>query len=242
MELPVGSSIGPSDGSSLTHSLGIHGVPIQPWDGVTGSGGNTGYCPHDSNLFGPWHRPYMALYEQRIVYYAKKIANEFPAGKKRTNNVAAAETLRIPYWDWAANISPVLPTAVSSQTIQVTRPNGNKATITNPLYSYHFNPLSASDMGNFRPFSIWDETKREPSGTDANAQSNNAAVASNLESQASSYRSRVYNLMIGKGTYNLVTNHGSGSTGDTFEGIHDGIHAIFGSNSHMLYLSYSAHE
>ena len=29
-----------------------------------GSGG--GYCTHTSNLFLPWHRPYLALYEVRM--------------------------------------------------------------------------------------------------------------------------------------------------------------------------------
>lgn len=44
---------------------GIHGRPYKAWDGVgigpPGSGG--GYCPHGSNLFPTWHRPYLALME-----------------------------------------------------------------------------------------------------------------------------------------------------------------------------------
>jgi tyrosinase len=45
---------------------GIHGVPRIAWNGVAGVGGNgnnPGYCTHTSNLFLPWHRPYLALYE-----------------------------------------------------------------------------------------------------------------------------------------------------------------------------------
>jgi len=193
-------------------------------------------------LFGPWHRPYLALYEQRVSFYAKQVANEFPAGAQRDAAVAAANDLRIPYWDWAANNNPDLPPSITNPTASVTRPNGNQVSIPNPLFQYNFHPLTASDFGNFRPFSYWDATKRAPTSTAQNAQSNNGAVVSSLQSQAGSYRSRVYNLMIAGGTYNRVINHGSGSQGDTIEGIHDGIHAVFGSNSHMLYLSFSAHD
>jgi hypothetical protein len=61
------------DASLLTsyyQIAGIHGLPglrtvrgddtIWP-DWPTGSG----YCPHSSIIFGPWHRPYLALYEVR---------------------------------------------------------------------------------------------------------------------------------------------------------------------------------
>lgn len=45
---------------------GIHGAPFVAWDGVVAtSNSQSGYCTHSSNLFGPWHRPYLALFEVR---------------------------------------------------------------------------------------------------------------------------------------------------------------------------------
>jgi tyrosinase len=45
----------------------IHGAPSRSWDGVQGVPGGPqvfpGYCTHQSNVFLPWHRPYLALYE-----------------------------------------------------------------------------------------------------------------------------------------------------------------------------------
>lgn len=42
---------------------GIHGLPIQNWDGVTGPklawDGPGGYCTHGMLTFPTWHRPYV---------------------------------------------------------------------------------------------------------------------------------------------------------------------------------------
>ena len=51
---------------------GIHGRPFIAWDGVNpatpGAGDSaTGYCTHGNTLFPTWHRPYLALFEVRIV-------------------------------------------------------------------------------------------------------------------------------------------------------------------------------
>lgn len=46
-------------------SAGIHGAPFADYGGVKALPDNigNGYCTHVSNLFPPWHRPYLALYE-----------------------------------------------------------------------------------------------------------------------------------------------------------------------------------
>ena len=51
---------------------GIHGLPYVQWDGAGGtqpvSGSQwDGYCTHGSMLFPTWHRPYVALYEVRMI-------------------------------------------------------------------------------------------------------------------------------------------------------------------------------
>lgn len=102
-------------------------------------------CTHNSNLFGPWHRPYLALYEMQINEIAMSIASEF--GTAEYEN--AALNLRIPYWDWAMNppnSGPVLATQLSDVTAQVTYPNGTSAIVPNPLYSFSFHPLQPSDF------------------------------------------------------------------------------------------------
>lgn len=219
---------------------GIHGRPYRAWDGSNGQGG-AGYCPHSSNLFGPWHRPYLSLIEQRIHFFAVQIANEFPVGERAAYRQAAT-TLRLPYWDWASGQVPAIPSSVTSPQIRVTRPNGNQANIANPLYSYRFHPLSPSDFGNFQPMSTYTETKRWPDGTNANANSQNGRVEANIRGSAGSYRSRVYNLFSRRQSYNSFSNHGSGSNGDTLESIHDNIHASFGPNAHMVFVTYSSFD
>jgi tyrosinase len=147
--------------------LGIHGRPYVPWDGVGPAPGvdAPGYCVHLSQLFIPWHRPYMALYEvclsmlktrgnclqtsQQILYsHIVAVVNEFPAGPTRSRYALAAMSWRHPYWDWAAEPSDgksVLPTSMTSKTVTVTMPNGT-STIDNPLYAYRFHQVSQEDF------------------------------------------------------------------------------------------------
>jgi tyrosinase len=137
-------------GIGLTLKKGIHGRPYEPWDGVSSAPGidDPGYCAHISNIFLPWHRPYLALYEQILFGHIIDAVNEFPAGAIRQRYASAALTWRMPYWDWAvdpgAGLS-VYPDILTSKTVQVSFPNGTR-TIDNPLYSYKFHPVSSEDM------------------------------------------------------------------------------------------------
>lgn len=48
--------------------LGIHGMPYYAWDGAQQNGqGSVGYCAHGTNLFGIWHRPYLAAFEVNSI-------------------------------------------------------------------------------------------------------------------------------------------------------------------------------
>lgn len=140
---------------------GIHGLPHAPWNNIAGNQGsaNPGYCTHASNLFLPWHRPYLALYEvsltrkpcqgnisnsakQVLVSHAQAAANEFPPGPARDRYLTAAGALRLPYWDWASSPptgEQVTPMQLTAPMIQVITPNGTQTT-DNPLYSYRFDP------------------------------------------------------------------------------------------------------
>lgn len=97
-------------------------------------------------LFLTWHRPYLALVEvslphedalslgsanrtsqQLIAGHAQQIAQ----GYNSSSYQAAANNLRIPYWDWAS--VPAMPDVVSEQYVQITTPSGVK-TVANPLF------------------------------------------------------------------------------------------------------------
>lgn len=108
-----------------------------------------GYCPHTSSLFGSWHRPYLALFEQILHDRAMEIAEEYPVGEGRNKALDIAARLRLPYWDWAANPTDsegCMPTSIRRPTVSVTYPNGTQAEISNPLYRYDFHPLKHDDF------------------------------------------------------------------------------------------------
>jgi tyrosinase len=130
---------------------GIHGVPFRQWDGVKGQEGheNMGYCHHVSHMFGPWHRPYLALFEQVLNYRAIDIAKEYPAGPARDKAMTVANKVRLPYWDWAVDPTDdkgVMPESLRRPTATVSFPNGTTGTIANPLYRYDFHPLEVEDF------------------------------------------------------------------------------------------------
>lgn len=115
---------------------------MQDWNGVAGNPNTNppaGYCTHVSNMFLPWHRPYLALYEQVLQANAMDAANEF-TGDDQAKYVAAAQNVRSPYWDWAmvpANGGNAIPDIMTQPGVTVTTPSGQQ-TIQNPLYSYKF--------------------------------------------------------------------------------------------------------
>lgn len=94
-----------------------------------------------------------------------------------------AETLRVAYWDWAQ--TPVLPEALTLETVTVKSPNGS-ITMRNPLHSYHFHtfPFSSAYMRH-GVFSAQNHTTRCPTANTAeNATAVNSGLATaNLKAQ-----------------------------------------------------------
>ncbi|KJZ73999.1 hypothetical protein HIM_06667 [Hirsutella minnesotensis 3608] len=152
---------GEEDPLSYFQLSGIHGKPFIEWNGA-GPGVDVswgGYCPHAENMFLPWHRAYLALFEQVLVERAKKIAAQYPVNV-RPRYLQAAETLRIPYWDWSAD--SVVPPSTVPDTIRVNATRGNKVKevqIENPLRVYKI-PKAAVD-GKYGPFDPLMRTKIE---------------------------------------------------------------------------------
>ncbi|SMQ51746.1 unnamed protein product [Zymoseptoria tritici ST99CH_3D7] len=228
---------------------GIHGRPYEPWDGVFAGPGidNPGYCAHISNLFLPWHRPYLVLFEQILFEHIVDAVNEFPAGSVRQRYASAALSWRMPYWDWAVEPEDglsVYPDIITSPTVEVTYPNGTR-TIDNPLYSYKFHPVSARDMF-FDPFASWNETKRFPTAWTNNAASQDNLIGPILDNSRVSFMNRLYNLFT---YYDNFTQFGTEvwqtddiANADSIESLHDAIHSITGGNGHMTFLDYSAFD
>lgn len=95
-------------------------------------------------MFVPWHRPYLALFEQVLQLKAVEVAREYPAGGARDNALSLADKIRLPFWDWALNPKngePVLPKSIMRQKATITFPNGTSGEVPNPLYQYEFHPL-----------------------------------------------------------------------------------------------------
>ncbi|KAK6865875.1 tyrosinase [Apiospora arundinis] len=241
------------DPYSWYRMTGIHAAPFVDYGGVQAlpDGEKNGYCPHISNLFPTWHRPYLAYFEQVMYNVVQYIASLYPAGPQRARFQEAAQTFRMPYWDWAAmppNNQSVLPFSVGGEPdIMADGPNGLQL-IANPLFTYTFKPLDPSIFPDF-PFFEWNNTKRAPTPPNSpDAISNNSDVARRLDAGLRQYQTRLYNLFVNNGNYSTWSNEAwitdpGNSSYDSIESLHDTIHLAAGGDSgHMAIIAYSAFD
>ncbi|KAF1998318.1 Di-copper centre-containing protein [Amniculicola lignicola CBS 123094] len=212
----------------------IHGAPFYQWDNSNGTG-TMGYCPHDSNMFAPWHRPYLAAFEQVLHNIAMEIANEFPEGKERENNQESASRLRLPFWDWAMDppnaAEGVMPASLRTPTASVGLPNGTRTEIANPLYQYVFHPLNGSDFAVFTElqFKNWKTTIRFPEDyTNPNATSRNDEVNVRFGTTQPNNKGTLYKLLTIYQPFNEWSNRANGGKIGNLETLHDDIHNTFG--------------
>ncbi|KAH6633327.1 common central domain of tyrosinase-domain-containing protein [Boeremia exigua] len=229
---------------------GIHGVPFGQWDGVTGVEGQEmmGYCPHASNMFGSWHRPYLALFEQILHDRAIEIAKEYPTGEAQDKAMDAADRVRLPYWDWAMNPpnsdEGCMPASLRRPTATVAFPNGTTGNIANPLYRYDFHPLNYDDFAPLSEFQFknWNHTMRFPLDSFAlNATSRNDAANDRIGRQQPNNRDMLYKLLTMYQPFNQVSNKANGGIIGNFETLHDGLHNAFGLG-HMGIVEVSAFD
>jgi tyrosinase len=225
-----------TDVQSFFQVAGIHGLPNIPWDGATGDqpfDPNTqwgGYCTHGSVLFPTWHRPYVMLYEQILQQHAEEVAATYQVDQASWKQ--AAIDLRQPYWDWAANAIPPAE-VISLKQVTITGPNGKKITVNNPLYHYTFHPIDPSFS---EPYSGWQTTLRQPTSSRPNATDNVTRLKSVLSSAQSNITSSTYSMLTRVNTWPAFSNHtvgDGGSTSNSLEAIHDGIHVDVGGNGQM---------
>ncbi|CAA7270513.1 unnamed protein product [Cyclocybe aegerita] len=224
---------------------GIHGLPYIPWDGATGDQAwdpNTqwgGYCTHGSVLFPTWHRPYVMLYEQIVQKNAEAIASTYTVDQAAWKQAAA--DLRQPYWDWAANAIPPDEVIVLKQ-VSITGPNGNKITVDNPLYNYKFHPIDPSFPA---PYNGWATTLRQPTSTRPNATDNVARLRLVLRAAQNDITSSTYSMLTRVHDWTAFSNHtvgDGGSSSNSLEAIHDGIHVDIGGRGQMADPSVAAFD
>ncbi|KAI0297678.1 photo-regulated tyrosinase [Russula brevipes] len=205
---------------------GIHGLPYVQW----GDAGDTqpvdgsdwgGYCTHGNVLFPPWHRPYVALYEQVLQRHALDIANRY---QDKGRWVTAAQNLRAPFWDWATTSVPP-PEVISLETVDIITPDGNTTTVQNPLLQYPFNPIDSSFPS---PYASWQTTIRHPDDANSDTATTDVqALTDELSSVQSDITSSTYNLLTRVHQWPAFSNHtrgDGGSTSNSLEAIHDEIH------------------
>ncbi|KAF3916617.1 Tyrosinase [Dactylellina cionopaga] len=243
-----------SDKNSYYSIAGIHGRPFIDWNGrrpgaknsllVSGYGG--GYCTHGSTLFPPWHRPYLAYFEQILWANAAQVVATVTNSAERQKWTDALNVLRIPYWDWTLD-NGHLPDQVTGQSYRYRYyPNGGTPTVTNPLYAYQFaNDQRASypDGSGFggAPFTNWPRTLRAPYSQDPGTSSNLGRVNDQLAGNVNSIRQNVHQLLLSTKDWSVFSNHASGG-GSSLESIHDAIHSNVGLNGHMSYIEYSSFD
>lgn len=157
------------------------------------------------------------------------IAKRYPTSNRATYQ-AAADSFRIPYWDWAA--SATMPSSLTSSTVSINTPSGSQ-TVTNPLQRYVFRPpVGPPDFPTNEGFSNAGSTAR-----DSRAQSR-------LTADAASINDRTYLLLSQQTSYPPFSNNAfvdsRGNMYDSLESIHDTIHGLIG--GWMSRVAYSAFD
>ncbi|KAI9159091.1 Tyrosinase [Paramyrothecium foliicola] len=223
----------PKNQLSYFQVAGIHGKPYVEWNGAgkRNSNGWLGYCPHGEKLFLTWHRPYVVLFEQRLVETATKLAKLYPA-KYRDQYVKAAQSLRSPYWDWASNSA--VPPATTPAKLTVKVPNGNdlkSIQVDNPLRYYRF-PSSAIN-GQFGSFN------KDPQINKCRSPQSYPNSANQAMSRRP-YKQWVYDLFTRAKDFTQFSS--TGSSGSSLEMIHNAVHWDGSCGNQFVDADYSAFD
>ena len=105
-----------------------------------------------------------------IQKFAKEVAATYVVDQPAW--MRAAEELRQPYWDWAANAIPPDEVIVLPE-VAIIGPEGRRIYVRNPLYSYSFNPTESSFPKEFRNRKT---TMRWPTSSEVSATHNVALL------------------------------------------------------------------
>lgn len=94
--------------------------------------------------------------QQLLQQHAIEIAKTYTVNQDRWTK--AAQDMRTPYWDWAVNAVPPPEVSLLDQ-VTITKPDGSKGKVPNPLVKYTFHPIDSSFPS---PYSDWQTTLRHP--------------------------------------------------------------------------------
>ena len=241
-----------STSSLLSHYRisGIHGTNFA-WDGDTGGNypSGLGYCYHGHRLFTTWHRPYLSLYEKALYDAATQIVQGFTDGDLKNRHIAALNTWRLPYWDWAmdASLPTVLGATTASANVIVMKMQSGQlqnVSIRNPLYSYRLQISNDPSVSIPQPpkqrRGTTVETVRSPV-TRSGVYVNQPTATNNLMIQAGpSLRSSVVRTFSNIKDYNAFSS--MADNGDSIEGVHGTVHVTVANFGHMRYVEHAAFD
>ncbi|KAJ7501106.1 hypothetical protein B0H11DRAFT_2224937 [Mycena galericulata] len=221
-----------SDVDSFFSIAGIEGMPFREWDGSgdksVDTNGWEGYSNHCNVLFPTWNRLHVLLFEQALQNAAITIAATYTVNQTQFKEAALA--LRQPYWDWASNAVPP-PEVISLDRVSIIAPNGQRIQVDNPLRRYTFHPIDPSFPP---PYDAWQTTLRQPDTTAPDATDDVAMLTSTLRSAQRQLTRKTYNLLTRVRAWPAFSNAGDGgSTSNSLEAIHDGVHVDVGGNGQM---------
>jgi tyrosinase len=231
---------------------GIHGLPHIPWGEPASDeqDDDYGYCTHASGLFATWHRPYLALWEQRVVAHAINEAKKF-TGADAQRYQDAAKRVRAPYWDWSVDDSAI-PEILKQPMVSVVRPGSGgyaeRITVHNPLYSYRFTDAGLKNQYFSDLYLQAPETLRQPT----NAQTSHNEVADvAMRRNYIARRQNTFNLFsipsFAEFSSTAFSSGGSPNAWTSIESIHNQVHSSLGGSAqnlqgHMSLVDYSAFD
>ncbi|KAF8440568.1 hypothetical protein BGX38DRAFT_1261652 [Terfezia claveryi] len=249
-----------NDVLSYYQIAGIHGAPENiTWPPVGGppatiSSGNPGYyCYHFGPLFFTWHRVYVLCIEQALhdiiiqlidpndpEYLLSNVTDPDELNKWKT----AAETWRLPYWDFALRRSNnivngrdycCLPDSALKETLESSKDQ-------NPWYAYVF-PGGKSGLPNVGGFPLSIQTRtvrhapaynpKDPQNVLAweTGKSDINSLKSFFRTETINWRANLIDLIINNHSYGGFT-EGDGASGDTarnnLNAVHGSVHVNTG--------------
>ncbi|KAL2675750.1 hypothetical protein Neosp_011941 [[Neocosmospora] mangrovei] len=150
------------DKLSYFQVAGIHAYPQLTWDEGEPEQKRGFYCTHGELTFSTWHRIYMLLFEQLVWKHMKAIIEEWKLEKDEDSIWReAADTWRLPYWDWARHQvyaeTFALPEVLTMAAVKIFPPESktdlynDREAYPNPLYGFD-NPEKDEQTGDPLPF------------------------------------------------------------------------------------------
>lgn len=176
--------------------------------------------------------------------HVRKAAKQYPV-ETVDAYTAAAQTFRIPYWDWATDAS--LPPAVMNPTVRFNGPSG-PATMRNPLYSFQFPNYPFRGGGGFGgSLAQFNETKRCTTTSGAAVGFSDEDRASSLmEGDGGQLQDKVYAVFTKSTTFEAMAT--MSNAGASFEEPHNVVHndiacfSVAGHSGHMGDLNWSGFD